>query len=224
MDPVCQRCGNAVREGDGFCAHCGAPQLLVEAAEPGAQPQPPVRLRGDNHDVDWQVAITSALIVALPVGLLSALAGMSSLFVIGGGFATIALYRRRTMAATDGRIGWRIGTILGAASATVASGFDAARMLTERYLLHHGAVIDGEFATVAQQLAEQLLKSNPEAVQQAPQLFHKWANFWLSADGHAAIRLLTAAVVSLGMVLFAGAGGAIAGRLLAMRARVQRSL
>jgi hypothetical protein len=106
----------------------------------------------------------------------------------------------------------------------VASGFDAARMLVDRYLLHHGALIDGEFATVAQQLADQLLKSNPEAVQQAPQLFHKWANFWLSADGHAAIRLLTAAVVSLGMVLFAGAGGAIAGRLLAMRTRVQRSL
>lgn len=224
MDPVCHRCGNALHEGELFCAHCGAPQLLVEAAEPGAQQQQPVRFRGDIHNVQWQVAITSALLVSLPVGLLSALAGLSSLFVIGGGFATIALYRRRTMAATDGSIGWRIGTILGAASATVASAVDAARMLVVRYLLHHGATIDAEFSTVAQQLSDQLLKSNPEAVQQAPQLFHNWANFWLSADGHAAIRLLIAAVVSLGMIVFAGAGGAIAGRLLAMRARVQRSL
>src|SRR5580700_8611282 len=157
MDPVCQRCGNAVREGDGFCAHCGAPQLLVEAPEPGSQPPPPVRLRGDIHDVDWQVAITSAVLVAVPVGLLSALAGMSSLFVIAGGFATIALYRKRSEAFTDGRIGWRVGAILGTAAAVIATGADGLRLLTERYFLHHAAVIDAQFASVAQQLAEQAL-------------------------------------------------------------------
>jgi hypothetical protein len=224
MELLCHRCGNPLHEGETFCARCGAPQFLVEATD-GITPQaPPVRFAGDTRNVEWRAAITSALLVAVPVGLLSALTTMSSLFVIGGGFAAIALYRRRSSAVPDGRTGWRVGMILGAASAAVASAADAARLLVERYFLHHGPTIDAGFSTVAQQLSDEILKNNPEAVQQAPQLFHSWANFWLSADGHAAIRLLTAAVVSLGMILFAGAGGAIAGRILAMRTRVPRSL
>ena len=102
MDPVCHRCGNSLHEGEGFCVHCGAPQLVVEAPDT-AVTVPAVRLRGDTHNVEWRVAITSALIVAVPVGLLAPVPG-GSLFAIGGGFAAIALYRRRSAAFTDGRV------------------------------------------------------------------------------------------------------------------------
>jgi hypothetical protein len=97
-------------------------------------------------------------------------------------------------------------------------------LLTERYLLHHAAIIDAQFQSVAQQLAEQALKSNTEAMQQAPQFVHQWAAFWLSPDGHAAIQLMTASIVSAGMILFAATGGAIAGRILSIRPRPQRTL
>lgn len=224
MDRVCHRCGNALHEGDAFCPHCGAQQLMVEPSEVATQQQPAQRMRGDPHMVQWPAAITSALLLAVPVGLLSALAGMSSLFVIAGGFATIALYRRKSAALTDGRIGWRVGAILGIASALIASAADATRMLVIRYLLHHAHAVDEQFQSVAQQMADQALKSNSDAMQQAPQLVHAWARFWLSADGHAAIQLLTAGVVSLGMILFAAMGGAIAGRILAARPKTQRSL
>lgn len=223
MVQVCQRCGNSLQEGDAHCPHCGAPQLLVEAPELFTQP-PTQRTQGSPGGVQWRPAITSALLVAVPVGILSALAGMSSLFVIAGGFATIALYRKRCSGFTDGKIGWRMGAVLGGASAVIATATDAIRMLVMRYLMHQGAELDAQFQTVAQQMAEQALKSNSDAMQQAPQLVHAWANFWLSADGHAAIQLLTAGLVSLGMVLFAATGGAIAGRLLPARARAQRSL
>jgi len=225
MEPVCHRCGNALQEEESFCPHCGAPQLVVDTSEPlGVQP-PPQRLPGDSPHVQWRTAIASALLVAIPVGLLSAVgSGMSTFLVIGGGFATIALYRRRTDGFTDGRIGWRLGAILGIASATIASAADAAQMVVERYFLHHAAAIDAQFQGVAQQMADQALKSNTAAMEQAPQLVHMWASFWLSPDGHAAIQLLTAAIVSCGMVLFAATGGAIAGRLLAARPRPQRSL
>jgi hypothetical protein len=73
-------------------------------------------------------------------------------------------------------------------------------------------------------MADQALKSNTEAMQQAPQLVHKWVSFWLSPDGHAAIQLLTAAIVAAGMILFAATGGAIAGRILSIRPKTQRSL
>lgn len=223
MESVCHRCNTPLRESDVFCPHCGAPQLMVEAPEAFSQ-HPAVKVQGDPHGVQWRQAILSAVLVAIPVGILSALAGMSSIFVIAGGFATIALYRRRCAGFTDGRIGWRMGAVLGAASALIASATDGVRMIILRYMLHHGAEIDAQFHTVAQQMADQALKSNADAMQQAPQLVHAWANFWLSADGHAAIQLLTAGLVSLGMILFAATGGAIAGRLLPTRARTQRSL
>jgi hypothetical protein len=223
MDPVCHRCGTSLRDSDGFCPHCGVPQILVEAPEVFS-PQPALKTQGEMNGVQWRQGILSAVLVAVPVGILSALAGMSSIFVIAGGFATIALYRRRCAGFTDGRIGWRMGAVLGAASALIASATDGIRMVILRYALHHGAEIDAQFQTVAKQMAEQALRSNSGAMQQAPALVHAWANFWLSADGHAAIQLLTACLVSLGMILFAATGGAIAGRLLPARARAQRSL
>ena len=224
MESLCHRCGNTVHEGQSFCPHCGAPQFVVDTSEPANPAQPAQRLGGDPSRVQWRTAILYALLLAIPVGLLSALAGMSSLFVIAGGFGAIALYRKKTEAFTDGSIGWRVGSILGAAAAAIASLTDGIRLLIERYLLHHGAEIDSQFASVAQQLADQALKSNSEAMQQAPQLVHNWANFWLSADGHAAIQLLTAFMVSAGMILFAATGGAIAGRILSVRPRPQRTL
>jgi hypothetical protein len=223
MDMACHRCGNTVHEGEGFCVHCGAPQLVVEAADAAVPPPPPIRFRGDIHNVEWRIAITSALIVAVPVGLLAPVPG-SSLFAIGGGFAAVALYRHRSAAFTDGRIGWRVGSILGVAAAIVAGVADAVRMVVERYVLHQGAALDAEFSTFAQQVADQILKGNPEALQQAPQMVHNMANFWLSADGHAAIGLSAIAGIAASMILFAATGAAIAGRILAMRAGVQRSL
>ena len=224
MDQVCHRCGNNLLEGEGFCPHCGAQQLVVDSSETASPQQPTQRLGIDPTRVQWRTAILSALLVAVPVGLLSAFAGMSSLFVIAGGFATIALYRKRSEAFTDGSIGWRVGAILGVAAAAIATGADGARLLIERYILHHAASIDAQFSSVAQQLAEQALKSNTEAMQQAPLFVHKWAAFWLSPDGHAAIQLMTASIVAAGMILFAATGGAIAGRILSIRPRPQRSL
>jgi hypothetical protein len=125
---------------------------------------------------------------------------------------------------TDGRVGWRLGAILGMAAAAIATAADGVQLLVERYVLHHAAMIDAQFQSVAQQMADQALKTNTEAMQQAPQLVHAWASFWLSGNGHVAIQLLTAAVVSVGMVLFAATGGAIAGRVFAPRPGTQRTM
>lgn len=224
MDQLCHRCGNSLQPDEGFCPHCGAQQLVVDTSETAGPQQPTQRAGIDPTRVQWRTAITCALLIAVPVGLLSALAGMSSIFVIAGGFGTIALYRKRSEAFTDGSIGWRVGAILGAASAVIATAADGIRLVVQRYLLHRGPEIDGQFQSVAQQLAEQALKSGSEAMQQAPQFVHNWAAFWLSADGHAAIQLLTASMVSAGMILFAATGGAIAGRILSVRPRPQRTL
>jgi hypothetical protein len=228
MDLACHRCGNPVRDGEGFCAHCGAPQLTVEAADAAIQQQQQaVRFRGDTHPVDWRAAIICALLVAIPVGLLSALTGGNSLFGIAGGFAALALYRRRSAANTDGRIGWRIGSILGAASAFLASATYATQSVIDRYWLHQGSVMDREFQILTQQGIDYAAHATLQQGTQPPEVanvMHRVTSFMLSPDGHAAEQLAAAAVMSLGMTLFAATGGAIAGRILSLRAREQRSL
>lgn len=228
MERLCHRCSNPLREDEPFCAHCGAPQLLVEAADSSFAQQPSTSMRGPSQGgVHWRAAIGSALLVAIPVGLLSALTRTSFFFVLAGGFATIALYRRRTSAATDGRIGWRVGGVLGAISAFIATAAWAAQLVVERYLLHHGAAIDALFNAAAQQEVKYWMQASAQQGPQPPEVMHAMqavANFMMSPDGYAASQLTTAIVMSLSMVLFAAAGGAIAGRVLAVRRRVPRSL
>lgn len=227
MDRLCHRCGSPLREDDNFCAHCGAAQLLVDAADSGLPQQGTGKLRGDANVIQWRIAMTSALMVAVPVGLLSAFAGTSTLFVIAGGFATIALYRRRGGASADGRTGWRVGAILGAVSAFLATAAYAARMLVERYLMHDGQAIDQEFQTAAQQGIEYWLKAGAQQGPQPSEMAHAMktvTGFLLSPDGHAALQLSTAVMMSLDMLLFAAVGGAIGGWIQSTRTRVQRSL
>ncbi|HTV13170.1 MAG TPA: zinc ribbon domain-containing protein [Acidobacteriaceae bacterium] len=227
MERTCHRCGNSVREADGFCAHCGAPQLTVEAADAAVQQQQQaVLFRGDPQRVNWRAAILCALLVAIPVGLLSAFTGGNSLFGIAGGFAAMALYRRRSAATTDGRIGWRIGSILGVASAFLATTAYAAQEIVDRYWLHQGSVMDHEFEVLTQQGIDYATHATVQGPQtpEVASVVHRVTSFMLSPDGHAAEQLTAAIVMSLGMTLFAATGGAIAGRLLSLRAREQRSL
>jgi hypothetical protein len=227
MELLCHRCGNALQESEVFCPRCGAPQFMVEAGEPGSPAQPTMRFQSDERRVQWRAAITSALLVAVPVGLLSALTGMYSLFVLAGGFAVIALYRRRSAGLTDGRIGWRVGSILGMASAVIATGTYAARLLILRYLLHDGKSIDQLFQQAAQMDVDLWMKASAQQGPQPAEVMHAIRTltaFFLSPDGHVGMQLATTLVMSAGMVLFAAVGGSFAGWWQSTRARTQRSL
>lgn len=227
MEPQCHRCGNTLQEGESYCPHCGAPQFVVESPEGGSAPQPAMRFHSDPQRVQWRAAITSALIVAVPLGLLSGLMGTSLLIVMIAGFATMALYHRRGAAITNGKVGWRVGAMLGAASALLASGAYAGRMLAERYLMHGGAAIDREFQTSAKQAIDVWTKANAQQGTSPEQMVHAIRTvsaFMLSPDGHAALQLMTAVTMSLGILVFAALGGAIGGWVQSTRARTQRSL
>lgn len=228
MENLCHRCGNVLREGEIHCPHCGAPQLVVEAGEPGAVQQPVIRLQGEAHRVQWRVAITSALLMALPLGLLSGLAG-TSLFIVslGTGVVTLWLYQRRSPGLSDGRIGWRIGSMLGAAAALVASAVYAVKMLVQRYLMHGGGAIDSEFQGAARQAIDVWKRSNAQPGAQTQEMVHAMkmvSAFLLSPDGHAAMQLLLALTMSAGILLFASLGGALGGWWQATRGRAQRGL
>lgn len=174
---------------------------------------------GATENVQWKDAILVALTVAVPVGLLTSLLDFGSLWVIGGGIATVSLYRRRTGIPPAGRAGWRIGGLLGVLAAFISTAADGITLLFQRYVLHSGGAIDHRFHLLAGQLTEQMNRSNPEAATVMPWFVH----FWLTPDGVAALVLLGAAGSAIAMILFSAAGGLIGARITSFGSRPQRS-
>jgi hypothetical protein len=224
MDSVCHRCGAAVLSQQPFCPHCGAPQLLLDAsadtsssgvasADGSEGQRAPTDSRLVSQSVSWRPAVAAALLVAIPVGLLSSLLDFGVLWVIAGGIGAVALYRRRSARPVNTRGGMRIGAVLGLAAALLATLVDGFSMLFERYILHTGAAIDQRLHSVLQQATDHMAQSNPEAAAQIPWFTH----FWLSASGHAAVVLLMSALSAVAMVGFSAAGGALGARFIAAR-------
>ncbi|HZU11008.1 MAG TPA: zinc ribbon domain-containing protein [Pseudacidobacterium sp.] len=222
MDPVCHRCGNSLSSSEIFCPHCGAPQLRFEPSDeqPVQRPQTvgaPFRI---IQRVEWRATVQAALMLALPVGLLSSLWDFGILWMLAGGLCTVALYRKRTMNTVNAGIGWRIGMLTGLLSAYCASLIDGLGMVLERYGLHHGARIDQRLAAMTQQMTEQMARQNPDAAQQIPWFLH----FWLSPDGHAAMVLLMSSFAAVMMIAFSAIGGVLGARIFGARHRLSTNL
>jgi len=215
MGQACHRCGAAINESDPFCPHCGAPQLRYEEPEepvPSANAPPTQRLTARNPNaVSWRDAILSAAILSIPAGLLSSLLGFEALWVLAGGMVAITLYRRRTGMLPSGKIGWRIGILLGLFATAVATAFEGISLLVKRYIFHQGAALDQRFHDLAQLYVGQVTRSDPEAASVLPGFIH----FWLTPNGTAAMVLINAAGMAISILLFAAAGGALGARFTA---------
>jgi hypothetical protein len=218
MDPVCHRCGTTLNLSESFCPHCGAPQLNVEASEEQTayQSEPAANGLRAGQAILWRPAVKTAILVAVPVGLLSSLLDFSILWVLAGGFVAVALYQRKAASPANTRSGWRIGMLAGAMAAFLSSLVDGVSMAFERYILHHGAAIDQKLTSLTQQMTDQMVHQNPEAAQQIPWFIH----FWLSPDGHAAVVLFMSSFAAIMMVAFSTIGGAVGARVLSARRRL----
>ena len=216
MDLACHRCGATLATPDLFCPHCGAPQLRFEPSDD----QQPYSAKGanglaGNQLIAWRPAVQAALIVAVPVGVLSSLLDFGILWVLVGGFCAIALYQRKVGVINRGT-GWRIGMLVGLLAAFLSTAVDGLSLVIERYGLHRGASIDQKLVTLTQQMTDQMVHQNPEAAQQIPWFIH----FWLSPDGHAAVVLFMSAFAAIMMIAFSSIGGVLGARVLAARKRV----
>lgn len=217
MDLACHRCGATLVAHDLFCPHCGAPQLRFEPSDD----QQSYSAKGSgtglagNQLIAWRPAVQAALIVAVPVGVLSSLLDFGILWVLVGGFCAIALYQRKVTIINAGT-GWRIGMLVGLLAAFLSTAVDGLSLVIERYGLHRGASIDQKLVTLTQQMTDQMVHQNPEAAQQIPWFIH----FWLSPDGHAAVVLFMSAFAAIMMIAFSSIGGFVGARVLAARKRV----
>src|SRR5215475_4069590 len=135
MDLACHRCGATLASPELFCPHCGAPQLRFEPNDE----QIPSQAGGNGSGmrasqlVAWRPAVQAALLVALPVGVLSSLLDFSILWVLLGGFSAIALYQRKASLQVHPGGGWRIGMLVGVMAAFLATIVDGLSMVFERY-------------------------------------------------------------------------------------------
>jgi hypothetical protein len=218
MDTACHRCGTALNASESFCPHCGAPQLRFEASEEQTpyQNEPDTPGLRVGQTILWRPAVRTALLVAVPVGLLSALLDFSILWVLAGGFGAVALYQRKAPSVLNARAGWRIGMLAGAMAAFFATLVDGLSMVFERYVLHHGPSIDQKLTSLTQQMTDQMVHQNPEAAQQIPWFIH----FWLSPDGHAAVVLFMSGFAAIMMIAFSTIAGAVGARVLGARRRL----
>jgi len=224
MEPVCHRCGGAVQELSPFCPHCGAPQLRYEAPEEAAPaPAAPQRSARGPDSIHWRDAIRSAAIIAVPVGLLSSrlgLQGIWAVWLIAGGFMVISIYRRRTMTLPTGRMGWRIGLVLGLFTAVIANVVDGVSLVVQRFALHQGAVLDKTYQQAVEMTNKMYAQMFPNPSPEVVAGIARWQHFMSTPEAAAAMILVNAAGMAIFMLIFGAAGGALGARLSAKSAHV----
>ncbi len=225
MSLLCHRCGATLGASELFCPACGSPQLKFAQQEDGESNYAGMRVPGSMaraQGICWKDAILSALIVAVPAGLLSSVSVLSwgcCLWVVGAAVLAISVYQKRTPGVLlETRSGVRIGAVAGLIAAYSSVIGTAVWRVFSRYVLHQGNEIDQFYDSVIQQ-STALVQTNPEAQEQ----WRRYVHFLMTPDGRAAYTLMNAATTSVGIILFSAIGGALGVRLLAPRKRLGSS-
>ncbi len=212
MATHCHRCGGVLDEDATFCPHCAAPQLRVAPPDEATEQTAGAvhTFTRDRRSVDWRNVIRLAIWTAIPVGLI---APFFFPMVIAGPVVLISMYQRRRPAAPlDGRVGFRIGALMGVLAAYVSAFGLAVWQLFERYSLHQGSAIDTQYAMQVQQSAEttqRMAQANSLNAQQARAML----DFFLSPDGRVTYTFFYTAVMAFGIIVLAGLGGMLGARL-----------
>lgn len=231
---ICHRCSAVFPDESLYCPQCGAPQLVLTEADaeritadralaPASATAMP-RLSGSQR-IRWRpllrIIAVLALVAALVLALGSALPGLGllGLFIIfASPMFTLNFYQRRVSGAPmSASIGARIGIALGVLMAFVLATVDAARELISRYLLHNGAAMDQAISAAVQKMTEQMA-SNPSAAANAPE-FRQMLHFFTTPDGHAALGLMSGAMMAAGILVYSAFSAMVLGWLRPMPQR-----
>ncbi len=166
--------------------------------------------------ISWKDAISAALVVAVPAGLLSAVSVLSwgcCLWIVGGAVLSIFVYHRRAPGfVLETRSGVRIGAVAGLIAAYSSVIATAAWRVFSRFVLHQGQAIDEFYAEVIKQSAA-VVQANPDVQAQWTSYMH----FLMSPDGRAVYTLMNEATTAVAIIVFSAIGGALGVRLLAPR-------
>ena len=221
MDVNCTRCHQTMPEDSCFCPVCGLPQLVYSAENNGGSNQPErwneaVR---DASSVAWKPALRSALLLAVPAGILSNMLSPVSIFgmplmAIAGAWVVLLYMRSQRPAWITMGAGARIGLVTGILGGWTAAATTGITLFAMRFWLHQGSFYDNLWQTLTQQMSQQWVSMGVDS-----QTIAEMQQMLLPPEGRAAWLLAALTMLAMVLLLFAVAGGAIGARLLARRRR-----
>jgi hypothetical protein len=221
MEVTCSRCNQAVPGDSCFCPVCGLPQLVYSAENGGAEGQPErwneaVR---DASSVAWKPALRSAILLAVPAGIMSNMLSPFSIFgmplmAIAGAWVVYLYMRNQKPAWITIGAGARIGLVTGILGGWSAAAATGVTLFAMRFWLHQGKFYDTLWQTLTQQMSQQWVSMGVDA-----QTIAQMQQLLLPPEGRAAWLLGALSMLATLLLLFAVAGGAIGARLLARRRR-----
>ena len=216
MEITCTRCHQTVQTDTCYCPACGLPQLVYTAeGVPGqAPPEQWNDAMRDASTIEWKPALRSAMMLAVPAGLLCSLFSPVNIFgmlwmAVAASWAVVLYVRSQRPAWITIGAGARIGLVTGLLGGWMAAAATGITLFVMRFFLHQGKEFDDAWQVVVNQ-------------QMTPQVMQQWAptgidpKAWLlSPEGRAGMMLSFILFLVTALILFAVGGGALGARLLA---------
>jgi hypothetical protein len=219
MEVTCSRCNSTMQKDSCFCPVCGLPQLVYSAEEDGTQNQPErwTEAVRDASSVAWKPAIRSALMLAIPAGILSNMLSPLSIFgmplmAIAGAWVVLLYMRSQRPAWITIGAGARIGLVTGLLGGWTAAATTGVTLFALRFWFHQGRFYDDLWQTLSQQMSQQWTSMGVDS-----QTIAEMQKMLLPPEGRAAWLLAALTMLAMVLLLFAVAGGAIGARILARR-------
>lgn len=219
MEVTCSRCNSTMQKDSCFCPVCGLPQLVYSAEDNGGQNQPErwTEAVRDASSVAWKPAIRSALMLAIPAGILSNMLSPLSMFgmpmmAITGAWVVMLYMRNQRPAWITIGAGARIGLVTGLLGGWTATATTAITLFALRFWFHQGQFYDDLWQTLSQQMSMQWTSMGVDS-----QTIAQMQKMLLPPEGRAAWLLAALTMLAMVLLLFAVAGGAIGARILARR-------
>ena len=221
MEVTCSRCNHTVPEYSCFCPVCGLPQLVYSAedAESEGQPERWTETVRDASSVAWKPALRSALMLAIPAGILSnmlsplSIFGMPLMAIVGAWVVILYMRNQRPAWITIGA-GARIGFVTGILGGWTAAATTGITLFVMRFWFHQGNFYDSLWQTLTQQMSQQWVSMGVDV-----QTIAQMQKMLFPPEGRAAWLLAALSMLATLLLLFAIAGGAIGARILAHRRR-----
>jgi len=222
MEVTCPRCQHALAPENNYCPGCGLPQLLYSSEEtPGPLNQEPGSEASlDAGDIAWKPALKSALLLALPAGLICSAVSPVGFFRLiwmaaAAAWVVTRYIRRVEPAWITAGAGARIGLVTGILSGWVSLVISGVGIFVERFFLHHGNELDSQWkisVEQSQQMTAQLSAQMGAVNAQQAASTQAWM---LSPAGHATLELSGLVMLIGALLCFSMLGGVIGARLSA---------
>jgi RNA polymerase subunit RPABC4/transcription elongation factor Spt4 len=222
METTCTRCHQSVLAESCYCPVCGLPQLVYNAdgSNPQSQPERWNEAVRDAATVDWKPALRAALMLAIPAGLLSSMLSPLSIFGLPlmaatGAWAVVLYVRSQRPAWITVGAGARIGLVTGVLGGWIAAASTGATLFAMRFWFHQGGFYDDLW----QNLVNNQMGQQWQTMGVDPQSIAMMKSWLLPPEGRAGWLLAALILLSMTLLLFSIAGGAIGARITAKARR-----